>query len=65
MVIEVINTRHPKALKHAVCDNCAAELSYTKSDCREVTKTDYTGSSDTYRFLDCPVCRTPINVGYA
>ncbi len=55
----------PSAVKRTACDNCGAQLEYTRSDTRIETRTDYTGSSDRYRVLNCPKCREKLTVDIA
>ncbi len=48
--------------KKTTCSNCASILEYTLADTRKVVQKDYTGCSDTYRKLICPVCKDDLNV---
>jgi uncharacterized protein with PIN domain len=62
MAIEVISRKHPSATKVVVCRNCGAELRYTESDTKKKTVTDYTGSKDIYKIIECPECSGSIYV---
>lgn len=64
MAIEVIG-KDEGAKKKTTCKNCASILLYTDSDTKRETHKDYTGGSDTYRILVCPVCKDRINLGFA
>lgn len=53
MVVKVISL----SKKEVICYSCKCVLEYTYYDTREVRHTDYGGGTDTYRGIDCPVCK--------
>ena len=59
-MIKVIGQLDPANVKRVACGNCANVLEYTMADTHEVKRTDYTGSTDIYRALKCPVCEKDI-----
>jgi len=50
------------AAKRTTCYNCRAILEYNFSDIAEECVRDYTGCSDTYYRIVCPVCNLKNNV---
>ncbi len=43
-------------VKHVTCGNCSSVLSYVYADRKQDWNTDYTGSRDYYRYIDCACC---------
>lgn len=55
----------PAQIKRVTCKKCASILEYTLSEVKSRTSRDYTGCSDTTRFINCPKCGNEIIVkGY-
>jgi len=49
-------------IKRVICNNCGIKLEYTPDDVTKESRMDYTGSSDTYSFINCPKCKKDITV---
>ena len=63
MAIRIVNeVPDASVVKQCLCRNCGVKLEYTPADVRKESMYDYTGSSDTYRRIDCPKCQHVINV---
>jgi hypothetical protein len=54
MAVKVISL----SKKEVTCHSCKSVLEYVYYDTREVRHTDYGGGTDTYRGIDCPVCKS-------
>ena len=52
----------PKVAKITICTNCGVTLEYVPADTKLEKRTDYTGDTDTYRVLTCPVCKEIMTV---
>ena len=53
------------AVKRVTCHRCASILEYTLSETQEGRSTDYTGSTDLYKYIKCPTCHNEVVVkGY-
>lgn len=63
MAIRIIEEKpDPSVVKRVSCKNCGVGLEYLPVDVTEHHVTDYTGSSDTLRFIICPKCNEHIYV---
>jgi hypothetical protein len=62
MAIEIISKNNPHMAKICLCKNCGSELRYFPVDIRKHSHTDYTGCTDIYSTITCPVCNTKIYV---
>jgi DNA-directed RNA polymerase subunit RPC12/RpoP len=52
-------------VRSCTCKNCSSKLEYTKSEVETYKHTDYSGSTDTYHYINCPNCRQKVYVkGY-
>ena len=58
MVVKVIST----ASAQVTCRKCKSVLEYVFQDTREVRHIDYGGCTEIYRGIDCPVCRSFVEV---
>jgi hypothetical protein len=56
------NTPSPKVARIVICHNCGVTLEYVKADTRIEKRSDYTGDTDSYRVLTCPVCKDGMDV---
>jgi len=64
MAITIVDEKpHRDVVKQVVCRNCGCTLEYTPNDVREDRETDYTGSVDIYKRIDCAKCHCPITIG--
>jgi len=54
-MIKVIGN-DPDVVKRCTCKNCATILEYTQSDVDTHHGKDYSGGSDGYEYILCPVC---------
>ena len=67
MAIKVISV-DPSVYKRCTCKNCGSVLEYTPSDVQVKSVSDYTGSTEHYKCIECPVCGEQIylrdNYGY-
>lgn len=50
-------------VKQVVCKNCGATLQFVPKDIETEYHYDYTGDSDTFRFIKCPPCGNKVGVG--
>lgn len=50
------------ASKQTICYNCKSKLEYEFGDIKVESVRDYTGCSDTYYRIVCPVCMLKNNV---
>lgn len=48
--------------KEVTCYSCKSVLEYIYSDTREMRYTDYGGGSELCRGIDCPVCKSFVEV---
>ena len=53
MAVRVISEKPVKTRK-TVCGNCGHELEFTNADVKTDYDTDYTGSRDSFRYIECP-----------
>lgn len=62
MSVKVIDPEPQRsAVKQIVCPHCGALLEYVPNDIKQKqTKRDYLGDSETYRAIDCPLCKKDI-----
>lgn len=49
--------------KETPCRGCGSQIRYYQNDIWKETRTDYTGDSSEYKFINCPNCLNPICVG--
>ena len=49
-------------VKKATCRNCASILEYLPSDRLNGSDRDYTGCTDTYKYIACPACNKELKV---
>lgn len=61
-MVEVI--RQGKGSFRVTCGSCDSDLQYSRAEVETYSKMDYTGSSDTYRRIKCPVCAEFVYVDY-
>ena len=62
-MVKVINdTPDQSVVKRTVCRNCGCTLEYVPFDIRSRKESDYTGSVDIYRFIQCPKCSHEVYV---
>lgn len=52
----------PSVTKHVVCWQCGVKLSYVPADTKEGKRTDYTGDTDFYNFIQCPNCKAEVRL---
>lgn len=56
-MIKIISTvPHPSVVKEVICKNCGATLEYAPVDVAVKIDYDYTGGSDSIRYIKCPNC---------
>lgn len=58
-MVTVVNP--PKSMQ-IECSRCRAELGFTYSDIKSRVSRDYTGGSDTTRYIVCPCCNHNVTV---
>jgi uncharacterized protein with PIN domain len=62
-MVTVVSTQpHASVVKDTICKNCGSALQYVPRDIKERVVSDYTGSKDVIRFIDCPVCTHQLTV---
>lgn len=61
MAIEIVG-EDEKSKRKATCKQCGAILEFLPADIQTGEVSDYTGSSDTYYWIDCPRCKNAIQV---
>ena len=44
------------------CKSCESKLEYEYADIKQGQSTDYTGDTDYYRYISCPVCNNKVVV---
>lgn len=49
-----------KSIKRTICHGCGSMLEYSFVDIKTYSRKDYTGSEDSYDYIDCPVCKRHI-----
>ena len=58
MAVRIINDEpDPSVVKQVVCKNCGVKLEYVPADVQDGSYTDYTGSTDPYKYIDCLKCK--------
>jgi len=63
MTVKVIKTEPDKTVvKETICRNCGVTLQYVPNDIKEREERDYTGSSDTVYYIECPACAGLVTV---
>jgi len=48
--------KSPDFVKQQTCRNCSSVLEYTQADTNKDSTTDYTGCTDSYKYVICPCC---------
>lgn len=48
--------------KRCTCRKCAAIVEYVPNEVQEDYSTDYTGSKDYYKYIQCPNCSNKIHI---
>lgn len=61
MAIEVVGKDDSKTFK-VTCRHCSSILRYLPVDVKSREHTDYSGSTDTYHYIDCPECKARVDV---
>lgn len=51
-----------KAVKRVTCHRCGSILEYLLVDVKNRVHTDYSGTSETLYWIDCPQCQSQIEV---
>lgn len=60
-MITIINSAPAASVvKRMVCQECGVTLEYTPKDVKSCTHADYTGSKDTYYYIECPACSSKV-----
>lgn len=63
-VIRVVG-KSDKHIHELCCYNCSSKLEYVLADVKRGSHTDYTGCTESYKYIECPVCRFELRVkGY-
>lgn len=57
----VIGFQNPKICN---CKKCGAIVEYQNIEIKVRYDSDYTGCSDTIRYIECPNCKNEISVSY-
>lgn len=60
-MVKVIG-RDVSAAKQVTCRKCASILEYTLSEVKEYHGRDYSGGSDGQEWIDCPKCKSKVNL---
>lgn len=61
MTIQIINEEpDPSVIKEVICKMCGVKLSYVPIDVKTVKSSSYDGSSDIYKYIECPKCKNMI-----
>jgi uncharacterized protein with PIN domain len=64
MVRIIDATPHQSVVKKKVCRHCGVTLEYVPNDIQERRVTDYDGSSELIKYIECPACKTHVDVRY-
>lgn len=63
-MVQVVG-KDQSAVKRTTCRGCASILEYTLSEVSRGFSSDYTGGTDYYNYIRCPVCSKEVYVkGY-
>ena len=63
MAVKIVDEiPHESVVKKVVCRNCGITLEYVPNDVKSRSHTDYSGTADTYYFIDCLKCQKPVEV---
>jgi len=49
-------------IKQVICKQCGVKLEYTPFDLKRESRTDYTGGSSIYEWIDCPKCGNNLTI---
>ena len=60
-MVQVVGKDEGQVLK-VTCRNCASMLQFTRSEAKQKVYRDYTGDVDIEWEIDCPACRSIVNV---
>jgi uncharacterized protein with PIN domain len=63
MAVRIVEEKpDPSVIKQVVCRNCGVKLEYVPADVQDGVDTDYTGSKDPFKFIECPKCKKEVRV---
>lgn len=63
MAVRIVDEKPgPKIVRNAVCCECGVKVEFLPIDIKEREYMDYSGTSDTFYWVDCPKCQNKIEV---
>ena len=62
-MVKVIG-KNSAMIKETTCSQCASKLEYTNSEAKTRSRTDYTGDTSSWQYIECPECKHEVIVDH-